>query len=132
MSKLEPIPTPGSSLRTYASRYTGGVLLACGKCQRKLKRAGDHTEAAKLRKSLKKLARQNGSEPIHVIAVSCLKLCPKGAVTVCTPQNLASIPPTLTLIRTPDDIAALYRQTVDPHRHTSRLELVPPSPTAIP
>ena len=121
MSKLQPILTQDTTLRTYTSRYTGGVLLACAKCQKKLKRDSHNPGTAKLAKSLKKLARQNGTEPVRVLSVSCLKLCPKGAVTVITPANLATTPPTLTLIRTAEDINALHGQ----------LTLLPPQLAAL-
>lgn len=109
MSKLQLLSNPASPLRTYNSRYRSGVLLVCRKCERKLKRSGEHEHTANLKKSLRKLAKRAGTEVPYVIPISCLKLCPKGAVTVCTQRDLASLPPSLTLIRTRTDVATLFR-----------------------
>ncbi len=101
------------SLRTVSSRFRGPALLVCRKCERKLRNSRDHQHVAKLRKTLKKIANSDAAgRRVHTIAVSCLKLCPKGAVTVCTQANLQQTPPTLTLIRTRQDVAELYRQCV--------------------
>ena len=125
-------PAPESNpLRTYPSRYRGGILLVCRKCQRKLKRSGDHPHAAELKKSLKKLGKGSGLAPIHILGVPCLKLCPKGAVTVCTAQNLAETPPTLTLIRTREDIATLYRQCTAPPSGAPPATTIPAAPSPL-
>jgi predicted metal-binding protein len=90
------------------------VLLACRKCEKKLKHA---PEAAprKLKKSLKKLAKLYGdSHPLHVVPVSCMKLCPKDAITVCTASELGQIPPRLTIIRSQQDLIRLYKETKSP------------------
>lgn len=87
-------------LRTYPAKWPS-ALLACRKCQKKLK--GE--DLGKLKKLLKSQAKQTGTPPPHLIPVSCLKLCPKGGVTVCTQLN----PPALTILYTPDDLLSLTR-----------------------
>ena len=114
MSKQQPLPGQHSGLRKYTSRFQGPALLVCRKCQRKLRHSGERPAASKLKKALKKLAKADPKQrPVHIIPVGCLKLCPKGAVTVCTGFDLQQTPVSLTLIRTRNDIAALYRQCVD-------------------
>jgi hypothetical protein len=113
MSRQQPPPSSDAALRTYPSRFEGPVLLVCRRCQRKVKHADEHSEAANLKKSFKKLGKGSGAPLPHIFGVPCMKLCPKGAVTVCTPQNLLDRPPTLTLIRTRQDIALLYRQCTE-------------------
>jgi hypothetical protein len=79
-----------TGLRSYRAPWKGQVILVCRKCQKKLRHAGKKNRLAKLAKYLKKRTRQdeNGLQ-LHVIEVSCLKLCPKGGVTVCAQRQLA-------------------------------------------
>ena len=65
------------------------LLLACGKCQRKLKDDGDEAGLAKLRKAVKRRAKasQLGVE-FNVLTIKCLKVCPKKGVAVCTQAQL--------------------------------------------
>jgi predicted metal-binding protein len=98
-------------LRSYPARWKGPVLLACRKCQKKLGHHDGSAPLRKLKKSLKAIAKDNGDrQPIHVISVPCLKLCPKGAVTVCTQQELTRTPTQLTLIRSKEDLVQLHLQ----------------------
>jgi hypothetical protein len=85
------------ALRTYPTKWPS-ILLACRKCQKKLRGSG-HGPG-----KLKKVLKATGT---HVIPVSCLKLCPKGGVTVCTQGGLAQTPPLLTVLYTPEDVDAL-------------------------
>ena len=56
-------------------------MLACGKCQKKLKRS----KGAKLSKALKRRGpRDREGLKLRVVEVACLKMCPKGGITVCT------------------------------------------------
>jgi hypothetical protein len=89
-------------------------VLACRKCQKKLKRSSQGNGIAKLSKLFKQRARQDEDGlKVRVLQVSCLKLCPKGGVTVCTQgqlgRNLCSI------VSTPADAAALYEQCKAQH-----------------
>lgn len=70
------------ALKSYPARWIGPTLLACKKCQKKLKKAGGCKRLAKLRKSAKKL-----SPAVHVVDVGCMDLCPKGGVAVCKPES---------------------------------------------
>src|ERR1700742_3353843 len=100
--------TPQPPLRTFPAHWKGAPILVCGKCERKRKCSG---HPLKLKKSLKTLAKNDSTpHPIHVIRVPCMDLCPKGAVTICTPLQLSQTPPTLTIIRTAADITRFYQQ----------------------
>jgi hypothetical protein len=92
MSKTEvdPLNAGEQGLRTYRGPWKGQILLACRKCQKKLKQDGKKNGIAKLGKAIKKRAkRHEDSADLRLVQVSCLKLCPKGAVTVCTQQQLS-------------------------------------------
>jgi hypothetical protein len=91
------------SLRSYRAPWKGQLLLICRKCQKKLKHGGKKKSLAKLGKTLKKDRPQ-----FHVIEVSCLKMCPKGAVTVCTQQQLAR--GECSIVGTGADVDALLEQ----------------------
>ena len=95
------------TLRTLPVPWKGTLLLACRKCQKKLRRSAPTSEAANLKKALK--LRRNGDAPrVRVLQVPCLKLCPKGAVTVCTQPQLAH--GLCSIVRNSADLDALSSQ----------------------
>jgi predicted metal-binding protein len=99
---------PATNLSSYSARWKGLPLLVCSKCQRKLKHSSDHP--LKLKKVLKKLAKNDSDRrKLHVLSVSCMKLCPKGGITVCTPQQFSHTPPTVTIVYTEADAESLYQ-----------------------
>jgi len=97
-------------LKTYRAPWKGQIVLVCRKCEKKLKHSGEKSGLAKLQKVLKKRNKRNKSaEPLRVIGVSCLKMCPKGGVTVCTQQQLGRNE--CCILRTREDVDALMCQT---------------------
>ncbi len=76
-----------NAVRSYPAPWKGQLVLVCRECQKRLKHGPEHKGLAKLNKMLKKRAHEDGLG-LHVVDVSCLKLCPKGGVTVCTPWQL--------------------------------------------
>jgi predicted metal-binding protein len=96
-------------VRTYPAPWKGQLVMVCRKCQNKLKHGGKKNGLAKLRKALKQRARQDeDSLRLHVVDVSCLKMCPKGGVTVCTQQQLED--EQCSIMRTNADVDALLLQ----------------------
>ena len=79
--------------KTYPPTWHGDLLLACRKCQKKLKHESGKQSLAKLKKTLRRMNRAAAGRPLHVINVPCMDLCPKGGVTVCaashTPHQLS-------------------------------------------
>jgi hypothetical protein len=74
-----------------------------------LKHAGKKNQLAKLKKVLKKRARQDEDGlRLYIADVSCLKMCPKGGVTVCTPRQLED--GGCSIMRTGADVDALLLQ----------------------
>lgn len=57
-----------------------GVVLVCGKCQKKI-------GGPSLTKTLRRRAGKGRKASMGVIEVKCLKLCPKNAVTVVDAHN---------------------------------------------
>ena len=101
-----------ATLRTYPAAWKGQLVMVCRKCQAKLKHGGKKNGLAKLKKALKKRARQDEQGPrLHVVDVSCLKMCPKGGVTVCTQQQLED--EECSIVRTRADVEALILQYRD-------------------
>ena len=102
--------SPSQALvRTYPAPWKGQLVLVCRKCQNKLKHGGKKNGLAKLKKALKKRGRQDEDGlRLHVVDVSCLKLCPKGGVTVCTQQQLED--EECSIMRTSADVEALLLQ----------------------
>ncbi len=98
-----------SALRAYPAPWKGQLVLACRKCQKKLRARDGSGSVAKLKKALKSCAKHDqDSIRIRLVEVSCLKLCPKGAVAVCTQSQLGA--GTCSMVRSGDDVEALYTQ----------------------
>jgi predicted metal-binding protein len=91
--------------RTYASPWQGKLVLACRKCQRKLKGDAHLKALANLKKTVKQANRQRGGDQLQILNVKCMDLCPKNAVTVCVPEEGTN---RLRLLRTDADIDTLY------------------------
>jgi predicted metal-binding protein len=92
-------------VRSYPAPWEGQLLLICRKCQKKLKHSGNKKMAG-LAKRLKKQGRHHEhGVHLHVIQVPCLKMCPKGGVTVCTQAALAR--GECSIVRTQEDVEAL-------------------------
>ena len=103
-----PEPHP-EALRDYPAPWKGELLLVCRKCQKKLKHNGQSSGIAKLSKALKKRARHDEHAPaLHVLQVPCMKMCPKGGVTVCTQRQLGR--GECSIVRSGADVDALYQQ----------------------
>jgi predicted metal-binding protein len=96
-------------LRSYHGPWKGQLVLVCRKCQKKLKHNGTKNKLVKLSKTLKKRARrQESGAEIGTVSVSCLGMCPKGGITVCTGQLLARHE--CLILRSQDDVDALIEQ----------------------
>ncbi len=89
-SILELVPR----LRAFNGPWTRKgrqLLLACKKCQRKLKDDGDADGLAKIKKLLKQRAKHSGlGVKLVVIETKCLKVCPRGGVAVCTQAQVGA------------------------------------------
>jgi hypothetical protein len=97
-----------SGLRRCKLPLKPPVLLACSKCQRRLKHDGDPESITPLKKLLKRISKQHGTRPPTILKVPCLKLCPGGGLVVLTPQQLVAHE--CTILRTREDAKALNLQ----------------------
>jgi predicted metal-binding protein len=96
-------------VRTYPAPWKGQLVMVCRKCQNKLKHGGKKNGLAKLKKALTKRARHDEDGlRLYIVDVSCLNLCPKGGVTVCTQQQLED--DECSIMRTSADVDALLLQ----------------------
>ena len=94
----------GSALKSYSARWGGELILACRKCQKKLKDSGHLRALAKLKKTVKQHNKQHPERQLHVINVPCMDLCPKDGVTVCRPERDSN---RLSILRSLNDIERL-------------------------
>lgn len=96
-----------TSLKPYPPTWKGDILLACRKCQKKLKGEPGMRALAKLKKTINRHNKQHPDGRLHLISVGCFDMCPKGAVTICLPSVQ---PVTLSLLRNEGEVEALYRR----------------------
>jgi predicted metal-binding protein len=73
----------GNDLKSYDVPWSGELVLACRKCQKKLKGDAELGELAKLKKAVKRYNKAHPEGELSVLNVPCMDLCPKGGVTVC-------------------------------------------------
>jgi hypothetical protein len=108
--KIEAIDLVGP-LRIYRTPWRGELVLACRKCQKKMKKRGGGGRLGKIRRWFKARTKRDGRAPaIHVLDVPCVKLCPKGGVTIFSQRQLAHHPPGVCIARTEEDLEAFYRE----------------------
>src|ERR1700754_2466625 len=92
-SSALPVRKPASKqsmaqeFKSYPAPWNGQLILACRKCQKKLKKDDDLEALANLKKTVKRRNRKSRQELLHVINVGCMDLCPGGGVTVCAPAQ---------------------------------------------
>lgn len=90
--------------KTYPVTWSGELLLACRKCQKKLKGDLGRKDLAHLKKTVKQHNREHPERKLHVVGVSCMDLCPKDGVTVCVPQRS---PVRLQILRSAQELRTL-------------------------
>lgn len=93
-----------NTLKTCPAPWEGRLILACKKCQKKLKGDDDLRALAKLKKAIKRHNKLHPGQMLHVISVPCMDPCPKTGVTVCNPLE----PHRVSILRSEGDIERLY------------------------
>jgi len=94
------VSSRSAPLRTLSGPWNGEILLACAKCQRKLRKHDDPARLGKLKKLLK-----HARPKLYVINTACLDVCPKGGVTVCSAMQV--VRGEFSILRTVEDVARL-------------------------
>jgi hypothetical protein len=94
-----------SELKSYSAPWNGSLILACRKCQKKLKCDAELQGLAKLRKTVKSLNKRSAGKQLFVLNVPCMDVCPKGGVTICRPEEE---PGRVAILRSEKDIDRLY------------------------
>ncbi len=111
--KIEAIDEVGP-LRLYRTPWKGELVLACRKCQKRMKKREGGLR--KIKRWFKARAKEDADAPrIHVIQVPCVKLCPKGGVTIFSDRQLAHSPAGVCIARSEADLEAFYRGLLAPH-----------------
>lgn len=93
-----------NGLKSYPTTWEGQLVLACRKCQKKLKQDEQLHSLSKLKKTIKRHNKEHPERLLHVINVPCMDLCPKDGVTVCCPGRDAG---QLSILRSPEGIRLL-------------------------
>jgi predicted metal-binding protein len=102
-----------NALRLYPTPWKGEAVFACRKCQRRMKKSGGPDALRKLKKWFRKRARSTPEAPaVSVIEISCLKLCPKGGVTVFSGRQLGR-ELGISIARSEEDLEKLYCELTD-------------------
>ena len=100
-----------ASPNSYPPTWHGELLLACRKCQKKLRGDDKVRPLAKLKKTVKRWNKDHSEHPLHLVNTPCMSLCPKEAVTICLPQRA---PVELRLLHSERDLDRLCAEDVQP------------------
>jgi predicted metal-binding protein len=93
-----------TDLKAYPASWEGRLILACRKCQKKLKHDPDLRSLAKLKRTIKRHNKEQPDKLLHIINVPCMDLCPKDGVTVCRPDRDSS---SLSILRSREELRQL-------------------------
>jgi hypothetical protein len=74
------------STRTYPTPWQGRLVLACKKCQKRLKKDHGPKELANLKKAIK-ARNKAGHDPLYVLPMGCVDLCPNRGVVIFIPAQ---------------------------------------------
>ncbi len=102
-------PTEPSALRGYKAPWRGELILACSKCQKKLKKRKHSAGFASLKKWFKRRSKADNDAPeVRIVGIDCIKLCPKAGVTISTQHQLGATGREVSIIRSEADLEQLY------------------------
>lgn len=102
-------------LKDYPTSWRSAVILACRRCQRRLRKQHNPPPFAKLKKWVKKRAGKAPKQAtLHVIDVPCLKICPKSAIVVINQAQFASRPAHFSIISDTDQMEHFYQDAQMP------------------
>ncbi len=110
--RLLNLEDPAFELKNYVVPWEGNLLLACKRCQKKLRKSRHSAGFAKVKKWIKARGRKEKSAiELRVIEVPCLKICPKNGVVVCSQAQLAASPARFSIVRSEKQLESLYRSS---------------------
>lgn len=98
-------------MKNYDALWDGPLILACRRCQKRLRKSGHPPAFAKLRKWLKSRLRKDDRQKnaLHVIEIPCQKICPKGGVVCMSQSQLASRPAGFCIIHSESQMESFCR-----------------------
>lgn len=103
------IETPVTPLRVYPAPWNGELVLVCNKCRKKLKKRKGADALSNLRKWFKKRSKSDASAPeIRIVGIDCVKMCPKGGLTVSTQHQLGNASGPVSILRSEADLESFY------------------------
>jgi hypothetical protein len=96
--------------KTHPTPWDTNLILACRRCQKRLRKSEHPPTFAKLKKWLKARARREDSRknPLHLIEIPCQKICPKAGVLVISQPQLATHPAGFSIIRNEAQMESFY------------------------
>ncbi len=109
--RTDQLVTPAAAaLRIYPAPWEGELVLACSKCQKKIRRHGGSSALGKVRRWFKRRTKnQPEARRVHVLPVTCVKMCPRDGVTIFAQRQLARQPAGVCILRSEEDLEAFYQ-----------------------
>jgi hypothetical protein len=97
--------------KSYPVPWQGRLVLACRKCQKKLKHEHGLKALGNVKKSIKARNKRQRENLLHVINIPCMDVCPKHSVAVCLAGQAGE---RLHILRTEEDLESLCLSTMEP------------------
>lgn len=114
--KFSPMDAIDRRRRYDRVRPSGPVLLVCQECEHRLAKEGRFRQASKLREAVDVCAfnaHASGST-LQLLSVSCLDVCPLGAMAVAKGAVRGRGPAETMVVRTPEELNAICDAMMDP------------------
>jgi hypothetical protein len=107
--RIEPVAP-----RNYNAPWRGELVLACTKCQKKLRKHKGSKSLASLKKWFKKRGKSDRDAPeVKIIGIGCVKMCPKGGVTIARQHQLCEAGGEVSILRSEAELDGLYALIAD-------------------
>lgn len=97
-------------------RPSGPVLLVCQECEHRLAKEGRFRQASKLREAVEECAlnAHSSGSTLQLLSVSCLDVCPRGAMAVTKGAVRGRYPAEPMVVRTPEELHAICDAMMNP------------------
>ena len=107
--------------RPISGRAVGPVLLACEKCEQRLAKEGRFRQIAQFQQAMTDIAANaeaNGTG-LTILPVSCLDVCPRGAMAVAISAPRGRGPARTMVVRTAEELREVCDDLVQSHLGSS-------------
>lgn len=105
----------GYRRRPASGGAAGPVLLACDKCEQRLAKEGRFRQIAQLQQAMAEVAAEAETLGLTILPVSCLDVCPRGAMAIAMSAPRGRGPARTMVVRTALELHGVCKDLVEEH-----------------